>query len=222
MDHFLALSNFQLIAFSAVENFLLLFMTLYLSKKHLGKMSFSDKVTIGSTYLGNIIITFLGLWILKTGSIKLRYELSLFELILHLVLLLIALDVVMYLLHRIAHQPVIYKYIHQHHHKQIKTHPAVLFILHPLENLAFGSLLVVACFFFNLNFYALSIYLIVNYLFGIMGHLEREPFINSINHNVFFKIFTSQTFHANHHLHETSNFGFYFKLWDKVLKTYRN
>ncbi|PJZ23999.1 C-5 sterol desaturase [Leptospira hartskeerlii] len=171
-----------------------------------------------STILLNTIVTLLGLWLWRTGSIQFRNDIGIFAL-LDILILLLVMDAGMYVLHRIAHIPFIYRFAHRTHHRYDKPRPLTLFVLNPMEALGFGALWLFVLCVYDFSWAGMSIYLGLNVVFGSIGHLGVEPLPDEWLRSNLFNTLTTSTFHARHHQNEDYNFGFYTTIWDKIFGT---
>ena len=93
----------------------------------------------GSCVLLNTLVTLAGWWLWKKGLIQVRREVGLGAIV-DVLVLLMAMDLGMYVTHRVAHLPLMYKWIHAPHHRYRHPRALTLFVLHPLEVLGFGAL----------------------------------------------------------------------------------
>lgn len=181
-------------------------------------ISRQEVLLTASTVILNSLITVLG-WILwKNGIIVIKPSISIWSLA-DLFVLFCVMDFCMYFLHRIAHIPFLFEILHKTHHNYKNVHPITLFVLNPLENLSFGFLWLIVISVYSSSWFGISIYLTLNLLFGLIGHLGVEPLPKNLAFHPILKIFTTSTFHAEHHQFPDSNFGFYTTIWDKLLKT---
>ncbi|GBF38470.1 sterol desaturase family protein [Leptospira johnsonii] len=172
-----------------------------------------------STILLNTIVTLIGLWLWRTGSIRFRNDiggLALFDIL----ILFLLMDIGMYALHRIAHIRFIYPFAHRTHHDYDKPRPLTLFVLNPLEALGFGALWLLVICAYDFSWAGMIIYLGLNVVFGAIGHLGVEPLSEKWLRSSLFKVLTTSTFHARHHQDEDHNFGFYTSIWDRIFDTY--
>lgn len=175
----------------------------------------------GITNVLNTVITYLGYWLWKQGFIVINTELSLFILT-DLLILFLAMDLLMYLFHYAIHKTWLYQAIHGFHHEAVNPKPIDLFVLHPLETLGFGSLWLLLLLASPFNIYAIMIYLMVNVLFGMIGHLGIEPLSARLRSKPLLKYLGSSSFHHDHHQDVTRNFGFYTSIWDRLFGTYKS
>lgn len=173
-----------------------------------------------SNVLLNTLTTLAGLWLWRRGVVHFRTDAGLFALADVLVLLL-GMDLLMYLLHRIAHTPLLYPLLHQFHHRYDRPRPLTLFALSPFENLAFGALWLAVISVYDASWLGMSIYLVLNVFCGAVGHLGVEPFPASWARAPVLRNLAGGSFHAQHHQDGGHNFGFYTSLWDRLLGTLR-
>lgn len=128
------------------------------------------------------------------GNLKITQELpSIFTVILHLTLTLLAGEVLYYYTHRILHTRWLYRAIHKRHHNYKAPIAIVSLYAHPLEVL-FGNILslIGPAFFLGLNTYTW-------YWAIVLG------FIDSISDHVGYDV--KGDFHDLHHQHTTYNYG---------------
>ena len=168
----------------------------------------------------NTATTLAGLWLWRNGIISFRNDVGLFAL-LDVLALMILMDFLMYLLHRMAHIPILYRYLHQFHHKYERVRPLTLFALNPFENLAFGALWLTVLCLFDASWLGMSVYLVLNVFFGAVGHLGVELFPLKWVKNPALKQIAGASFHAQHHQDLNHNFGFYTLIWDRLFGTLR-
>ncbi|WP_345948092.1 sterol desaturase family protein [Mucilaginibacter sp. PAMB04274] len=137
-------------------------------------------------------------------------------------LLFLAMDLAMYLFHYAIHHSFAYKWVHRLHHTYQDPTPVDLYVLHPLETVGFGALWLMVLCAYAFNFYAVAIYLTLNVLFGIIGHLGIEPLPKRVQNKMPLKLLGTSSFHHNHHRDEGYNFGFYTSIWDRLFNTYKH
>lgn len=172
------------------------------------------------TNILNILITGAGYELWRNGWIVLNDHISA-EIWLDFLFLFFAMDFILYLFHYGIHQTKLYKHIHKLHHKAEDPSPIDLFVLHPIETISFGSIWLLLIMLFSFNIYALVIYINVNIISGLIGHLGVEPFPVKATDAPVLKYIGTSTFHHDHHLDLNVNFGFYTNIWDKVFGTYK-
>jgi sterol desaturase/sphingolipid hydroxylase (fatty acid hydroxylase superfamily) len=128
-------------------------------------------------------------------------------------------DLAMYVLHRLAHHPLLFPLLHRLHHRYERPRPLTLFVLNPAETVSFGALWLVAISLYSASWLGMSIYLTLNVLFGVLGHVGVEPFPSRVVRLPAVRHVGTSTFHAQHHADPAHNFGFYTLLWDRLFGT---
>ncbi|MDW5290793.1 sterol desaturase family protein [Formosa sp. PL04] len=123
-------------------------------------------------------------------------------------------DFLMYVLHYLSHNIEVLHKIHSKHHEHSDRFNSVsLYHMSPWESIFFGLLLTIVTIVFQFNLYGFILFLIFNWLYGIITHLNGKTY------TPFMFIFTTNTFHKTHHKLNNRNFGFYTFFWDKLFKT---
>lgn len=169
------------------------------------------------TVFCNSLVMLIGVFLWKNGWIEVENTLSLGIIVLEVIALLLLMDLLMYFFHYAAHLPFVYKLLHGKHHEHISTNYLSLFVLHPFETIGFGIMMLILLMMYDFSVVSVSIYLLINLIWGTIGHLNREFFPASFD-----KFFVGTTrFHNQHHLEETKNFGFYTSIWDRLFRTYK-
>jgi sterol desaturase/sphingolipid hydroxylase (fatty acid hydroxylase superfamily) len=172
------------------------------------------------TNILNTIVTYAGFWMWKNNIIHINTNIS-WMIIIDFLILFLAMDLLMFIFHYIIHKTFLFKVVHQLHHQSIDPSPIDLFVLHPIETIAFGSLWLILLTLYPFNIYAIITYLVINVIFGMIGHLGIEPLPRKIRNLPVIKYLGTSTFHHNHHQDVEHNFGFYTSIWDRLLKTYK-
>jgi lathosterol oxidase len=166
----------------------------------------------------NSAVSVAGWWLWAHGLITLRSA-GIFRSVADCLFMVLAMDLGMYGFHRVAHHPVIFRIVHRFHHRHEATNPISLFVLHPIEVIGFGSLMILFLVLYPMSFGGLMGYLTLNILFGTLGHSGVEPFPATIGRLPVLRLIGTSTFHAEHHEHPKYNFGFYTLFWDKLFGT---
>jgi len=224
-------SFFQICFISAIENFLILIISLILGKiavkifrekqvcKSPAPINSIELMLCLSTLAINMLVTICGWFLWKEGFIQIKTSASFWIVIVDMLVLFFVMDLLMYLLHRVAHIKFLFPFLHSTHHKFTKVRPLTLFVLNPLETLSFGTLWLLLLIIYPASGFAIFIYLTINVIFGIIGHLGVEPIPKRIATLPVINLLTTSTFHAHHHQIAEHNFGFYTVIWDKLFKS---
>lgn len=171
-----------------------------------------------STVLLNTIVTIIGWHLWRMGIIRFREDVGVWVLV-DVLILFFVMDFMMYALHRIAHLPIFFPILHKTHHGYEDPRPLTLFVLNPAETLSFGMLWLFVIAVYSFSWIGMSIYLVLNVVFGTIGHLGVEPFPASWQRIPILRFITTGLFHVQHHKDQKHNYGFYTAVWDKLFKT---
>jgi sterol desaturase/sphingolipid hydroxylase (fatty acid hydroxylase superfamily) len=177
----------------------------------------SDFYTSFLTIICNCLVMLLGVFLWKYNLIKLDPYFSVSSIALETVVLVLLMDFCMYLFHYAAHLPFVCKFLHGKHHEHVNTNFLSLFVLHPIETIGFGLMILALLICYDFSVVSITLYLFINLVWGTIGHLNKEFFPSKFN--TYF-VGTTQ-FHNQHHVDETKNFGFYTSIWDRLFGTYK-
>jgi len=166
----------------------------------------------------NTIFTYIGFWFWKEGIIDINVSLSWYSIV-DFLLLFLAMDFLMFVFHFTIHKTPAQRYIHQLHHQAVDPKPIDLFVLHPIETMCFGSLWLCLLWVYPFNFYSIIVYLTLNVVFGMIGHLSLEPVSEKLLKHPIVKLLGTSTYHHQHHRDVNYNFGFYTTIWDRLFGT---
>lgn len=218
------------IVFSLLSNLLLYFFSigLYLfiektcRKKQLQEQN--HPVTASDFYLSlltvfcNSGVMLLGAYLWNNNWIILDQTFPLLSVVLETIALIFLMDLFMYFFHYVAHRPFVYNMLHGKHHEHVSTNFLSLFVLHPFETIGFGFMILGLLMVYDFSVVSIALYLLINLIWGTIGHLNREFFPASFD-----RLFVGTTrFHNQHHLDESKNFGFYTSIWDRIFGTYHS
>jgi sterol desaturase/sphingolipid hydroxylase (fatty acid hydroxylase superfamily) len=230
LDFFQTTPPLQAFAWMLLENAVLLFVTLLLGAAII-RLFVDRRVTPAPPpvtrheillatlcVLMNTVVTIAGWWLWRHGYIALGRQAG-WRVLGDALVLLMAMDLGMYVTHRMAHWPPIFKLLHSAHHRYDHPRPLNLFVLHPGEVLGFGALWLGIMCLYPASWIGTCIYLTLNLLFGTIGHVGVEPFHRSWARLLFLRQIGTSTFHAEHHLRRQYNFGFYTLFWDRLFGT---
>lgn len=160
-----------------------------------------------------------GWWLFREGALGVEAVASPVRVVVDALVLVAVMDLAMYLTHRLAHHPVIFRHVHGVHHRYERVRPLTLFVLHPLEVLGFGALWITVLVAHTFSLGGMLLYLTVNTLFGVVGHLGVEPVPRWLRALPVVRAIGTSSFHAGHHLSPRTNFGFYTSFWDRLFRT---
>lgn len=171
------------------------------------------------TILLNTAITFAGWMMWRRRIITFRSDVGFRALVVDVMVLFLVMDGAMYITHRVGHWHRIFSFVHRTHHRYSNPRPLTLFVLSPFETASFGALWLLISSLYDSSWIGMMIYLTLNVLFGVIGHLGVEPFPRSWKRIPLLRYISTSSFHAQHHNDLEHNYGFYTLIWDKVFGT---
>ena len=166
----------------------------------------------------NTAVTVAGMVLWHEGIIRLQDNAP-WRVVVDSLILFFVMDAGMYALHRLAHHPLLFALIHRTHHQYESPRPLTLFVLNPMEVLGFGGLWLLVITLYPASSLGIVIYLTLNVVFGLVGHLGVEPMPLRWLALPGLRQVSTSTFHAEHHLGQKYNFGFYTLIWDRLFGT---
>lgn len=131
-------------------------------------------------------------------------------------------DTYFYWTHRLMHWKKLFPYVHHIHHMSHNPTPWAAFSFHPLEALIEIGIVPLIAFLIPIHPLAFGIFGLYMIVLNVMGHLGYEIFPEKFIRHPFFKWMNTSTHHNMHHHYSKCNYGLYFNLWDRLLKTNHN
>jgi len=177
----------------------------------------SDVWAVLSTFCCNVVVFVFGAFCWKEGFLTVNFEsLPIVIIGVQVVVLILIIDFLMYIFHKLAHVKGLYRFIHQKHHAHIGVNALSLFVLSPFEAIGFGVMLLAVLGSYPFHYIAVGVYLISNVLWGTIGHFNK---VKSLSTKGWMSWLGTASFHNTHHLEPHANFGFYTTCWDRLFKT---
>ena len=179
----------------------------------------SDVLLSLLTVICNTVVFVLGVVMWQNGWIKLAEQQSWMILLIEVLALVMIMDLLMYLFHRSVHVLKYFKIFHERHHEHESTNLLSLFVLHPIESIGFGMMILAVIIIFPFSAIGISIYLTINSIWGTIGHLNRSMLPKSWSNGLKKVQICTSEFHYLHHQSPGYNFGFYSSIWDRIFGT---
>jgi lathosterol oxidase len=171
------------------------------------------------TVLCNTIVFVLGVYLWKFGFIRLDKEYGPGQIIMEVLVLTLIMDLLMYVFHRSVHFLRYFRKVHERHHEHESTNLLSLFVLHPIESIGFGLMMLGVILLVPFSAIGISLYLVLNSLWGTVGHLNHSVLPESWLKLAKRGCLCTSEFHYLHHQNPNYNFGFYTSVWDIIFKT---
>ena len=136
-----------------------------------------------------------------------------------IVLAIIIHDTYFYWTHRLMHWKKIFPYVHHIHHLSHNPTPLAAYSFHPIEAIVEAGAIPFIALLIPIHPLALAVFGLYSILMNIMGHLGYELFPAKFAGSHWIKWHNSSTHHNMHHHYGKGNYGLYFNIWDRLMKT---
>jgi sterol desaturase/sphingolipid hydroxylase (fatty acid hydroxylase superfamily) len=136
-------------------------------------------------------------------------------------LMLLIHDAYFYWMHRLMHQPKLFRYIHRVHHLSTNPSPWTAYAFHPLEAIIEAGIIPVIAFTLPVNYSAFALFLLFQFFYNVYGHLGYELFPPRFNKTWIGRWVNTGTAHNQHHQFFHGNYGLYTLIWDRMFGTLR-
>jgi sterol desaturase/sphingolipid hydroxylase (fatty acid hydroxylase superfamily) len=132
---------------------------------------------------------------------------------------IIAYDTYFYWLHRFMHLKSVFPIIHKTHHLSHAPSPFATLAFSPLESALEFAIIPILVFLIPLHPIALGVFVAYNIILNTGGHLGFEIIPIKLYYHPVMKLSLTVTHHEMHHSKTHCNYGIYFNLWDRIMKT---
>jgi Delta7-sterol 5-desaturase len=128
-------------------------------------------------------------------------------------------DAYFYWMHRFMHLKTIFPFVHKIHHLSNTPDPWSIFSFSPIETTIQYAIYPLMIFFIPLLPVSIGIIVMYNILMNLGGHLGYEVVPLRFHKHWLLKYSLTVTHHEMHHSKVKCNYGLYFNLWDRLMKT---
>lgn len=142
-------------------------------------------------------------------------------LVLSIPLTLLLHDTYFYWIHRLMHQPYLYRKVHLTHHRSVNPSPWAAYSFHPIEAVLEAGIMPILLFSMPLHPISFFGFITAMLIFNVYGHLGYELFPKNFYRHPLGKWFNTSVYHNLHHEKFHGNFGLYFTIWDRLCGTLR-
>jgi lathosterol oxidase len=136
-----------------------------------------------------------------------------------LVLSLVIHDTYFYWMHRLLHHKRLFKLTHLVHHQSTNPSPWTSYSFHFLEAWTEGFVLLVIVSVIPIHPLMLVWFTITGFVINVYGHLGYEVAPKWLRGSFLFQIINTSVHHNLHHRKFNGNYGLYFRVWDRLMKT---
>jgi sterol desaturase/sphingolipid hydroxylase (fatty acid hydroxylase superfamily) len=158
----------------------------------------------------------------KVGGTKVYLDpaaLPLWWLPVSLILLLVVQDAHYYWTHRLLHGRRFFAWAHAGHHRSREPSPFASFAFDPAEAMLTAWLLPALVFLIPVNLWVLAALLLLMTATAVMNHCGWEMWPDRWVRSGLGAQLITATHHSRHHTHMKTNYGLYFRFWDRLCGT---
>ena len=117
------------------------------------------------------------------------------------------------------HHPSLYKKAHLIHHKSTNPSPWTSFSFHFTEGITEAAVVPLIIILIPMHPLALLVFGFASLIINVYGHLGFEIAPKWLRHSFLFQILNTSVHHNMHHAKFKGNYGYYFRIWDRLMKT---
>lgn len=147
------------------------------------------------------------------------YDYPLWYIPVSLILALIIHDTYFYWMHRLLHSQRLYKYTHAVHHRSVNPSPFTAYSFHILEAITEALVLIPIVLLIPTHRLTIALFTLTSFMINVYGHLGYEIAPRWLRKTWLFEVLTTSVYHNMHHSKFRGNYGLYFRLWDRLLRT---
>jgi lathosterol oxidase len=136
-----------------------------------------------------------------------------------LVLSLVIHDTYFYWMHRLLHHKRLFKFTHLLHHRSTNPSPWTSYSFHFIEAWTEGAVLIVIVLILPIHPLTIMLFTVTGFIINVYGHLGYEIAPKWFRKTFLFEILNTSVHHNLHHSKFKGNYGLYFRIWDRLLKT---
>lgn len=130
-------------------------------------------------------------------------------------------DTYFYWMHRLMHQPFLFKHVHLVHHKSTNPSPWTAYAFHPFEAVVEVGILPLIAFSLPIHAPAIGSFFLFQIIYNVYGHLGFELYPKNFHRTWIGRWINTSVAHNLHHKKFRGNYGLYFLFWDRMMGTLR-
>jgi sterol desaturase/sphingolipid hydroxylase (fatty acid hydroxylase superfamily) len=128
-------------------------------------------------------------------------------------------DAYFYWTHRLMHHPRLFRLFHRVHHLSTNPSPWASYAFSPLEAFVQAGIFPLAALVMPLHPLAFLIFMLVQITYNVLGHTGYEYHPRWFMNTPLKRLFNTPTNHIMHHETMRGNYGIYFNVWDRLMRT---
>lgn len=130
-------------------------------------------------------------------------------------------DTYFYWMHRLIHQPKLFRMFHLVHHRSVNPTPWAAYSFHPLEAVTESFMYIIFLYTIPVTIWHLFFFFLISLSINVYGHLGYELLPPSFSRRPIGRWINTSVGHNLHHHYFKGNYGLYFLFWDRVMGTIR-
>ena len=128
-------------------------------------------------------------------------------------------DTWFYWTHRLMHHPRLFRAFHRVHHLSHNPTPWAAYAFSPLEAVTQAAIFPIAVTVMPMHPYAFGLFMMWQIVYNILGHSGYEIHPRWLMKSPLRFIVNTPTNHVMHHETLRGNYGLYFNVWDRLMRT---
>ena len=130
-------------------------------------------------------------------------------------------DMYFYWTHRLLHLPGWYQKVHSIHHLSSNPSPFTSLAFHPVEAIIQAAVLPLMVVIIPSHPFSIFLFLAYMVYKNVRGHAGYELTTTEYRQSKWNWLHSYSIHHNQHHLYGRDNYGLYFTIWDRIMKTFR-
>ncbi len=128
-------------------------------------------------------------------------------------------DTYFYWAHRLIHHPKLFRHVHLVHHKSTNPSPWTAYALHFTEGIIEAMVAPFILLLVPMHPLAIATFVLVALIQNVYGHLGYEIMPKWFRKSFLFEMMITSVHHNIHHAKFKGNYGYYFRIWDRLMST---
>jgi len=128
-------------------------------------------------------------------------------------------DAYFYWTHRLMHHRSLFRWFHRVHHGSMNPSPWAAYSFGPLEALVQAGIFPLLVIAMPMHPLAFMVFMLWQIIFNVLGHTGYEYNPRWLMDSWLGKFMNTPTNHVQHHEKLRGNYGLYFNIWDRLMKT---
>ena len=128
-------------------------------------------------------------------------------------------DAYFYWTHRFMHWKPAFEVVHKVHHQTTNPTPWAAYSFHPIEAVIQAAIVPLITLIMPAHYFAIALFLGYMIYLNVLGHLGFEFLPKGFTRSPLSFWHNTSTHHNMHHAKLHCNFGLYYNVWDRLMKT---